>query len=422
MTTDTTALKQRIDLLDLVGRDTTLTKVATTRGGEYAGPCPFCVGTDRFRVQPERGLWWCRQCSPDEHWQDVIVYVMKRDGVSFQEACEILEGVSRGDPMQRERPHGSPQQPAEKPQPEPAEDWRQAATGLVKQCEEWLWSDAGAKAREWLQQRGLKFETLRRWRVGYNPEDQKIEGLWVWRGITIPWFIEDELWHVKVRLPTSQPPKYKAVKGGHPVLYGTDTLVDRRIAVLCEGEFDCMLLWQEVAHKLPHVGMVTVGGADTGLSSGAIPYLLPIARIMVAYDMDAAGEKGAEKMLDVSARMKRIKVPLGKDITDFHHQGGRLRDWVESNIARLGEWDQAEADRLLAEMLERCAARYAELGGGQGAKFHDLLDVLGREVDDAMAVRDMERLRKATQDYERFVASYCDGMLSSKERQESTVA
>lgn len=79
-----------IDLLDLIGRDTTLKKVSGTRGGEYAGACPFCGGTDRLRVQPEQGQWWCRQCSPTEHWNSAADYVMQRDTVSFVEAKQIL--------------------------------------------------------------------------------------------------------------------------------------------------------------------------------------------------------------------------------------------------------------------------------------------------------------------------------------------
>jgi Zinc-binding domain of primase-helicase len=62
---DADAIKARVDLVDLAGRDVHLRKVATTRGGEWAGPCPFCGGRDRFRVQPEKGLWFCRQCSPN---------------------------------------------------------------------------------------------------------------------------------------------------------------------------------------------------------------------------------------------------------------------------------------------------------------------------------------------------------------------
>ena len=63
--TDTAVLRQSVDLLALVGADSRLVKVASTRGGEYAGPCPFCGGEDRFRVQPEQGQWFCRQCSSD---------------------------------------------------------------------------------------------------------------------------------------------------------------------------------------------------------------------------------------------------------------------------------------------------------------------------------------------------------------------
>jgi DNA primase len=66
-----------------------LKKIATTRDGEFAGPCPFCGGRDRFRVQPQEGLWFCRQCSPDGRWQDAIAFVMRRDGVLFAEDLTI---------------------------------------------------------------------------------------------------------------------------------------------------------------------------------------------------------------------------------------------------------------------------------------------------------------------------------------------
>ncbi|MGQ9689401.1 MAG: CHC2 zinc finger domain-containing protein, partial [Desulfobaccales bacterium] len=63
-------------------------KVASTGGGEYAGPCPFCRdGKDRFRVWPEQGeggRWWCRQCGKSG---DVIQYLRDIRGLSFREAC-----------------------------------------------------------------------------------------------------------------------------------------------------------------------------------------------------------------------------------------------------------------------------------------------------------------------------------------------
>jgi hypothetical protein len=48
------------DLLNLIGRDTTLRKTSSYNGGEYSGPCPLCRrGTDRFKVWPKLGKWAC---------------------------------------------------------------------------------------------------------------------------------------------------------------------------------------------------------------------------------------------------------------------------------------------------------------------------------------------------------------------------
>jgi hypothetical protein len=89
---DAQDVKRHVDLLALIGRDTQLTRIAATRGGEYAGACPFCGGDDRFRVHPEPGEWWCRHCSPSEKWEDAIAYVMRRDRLTFPEALAQLAG------------------------------------------------------------------------------------------------------------------------------------------------------------------------------------------------------------------------------------------------------------------------------------------------------------------------------------------
>jgi phage/plasmid primase-like uncharacterized protein len=53
------------DMVQLAeGAGVALKKVASTNGGEWAGPCPGCGGSDRFRVWPVdrggRGSFWCR--------------------------------------------------------------------------------------------------------------------------------------------------------------------------------------------------------------------------------------------------------------------------------------------------------------------------------------------------------------------------
>jgi len=87
-------LKTRVDLLALCGSE--LTRVANTNGGEYAGPCPFCGGEDRFHLQPytESGSrWFCRQCTGDPqvgYWRDIFDFVMRRDGIGFVDAYRLL--------------------------------------------------------------------------------------------------------------------------------------------------------------------------------------------------------------------------------------------------------------------------------------------------------------------------------------------
>lgn len=84
--------ERSIDLLELIGHDTRLKKSSNVngRGPEYEGACPFCGGKDRLRVQPEMGQWWCRQCSPNEHWGSAADYIMRRDNVDFKAAMKTL--------------------------------------------------------------------------------------------------------------------------------------------------------------------------------------------------------------------------------------------------------------------------------------------------------------------------------------------
>jgi len=71
-----------------------LKRVSSSGGGEYAGPCPFCGGTDRFRCWPTKGRAWCRQCG----WKgDAIQLLRDRDGLSFFEARRQL-GLSTDRP------------------------------------------------------------------------------------------------------------------------------------------------------------------------------------------------------------------------------------------------------------------------------------------------------------------------------------
>jgi hypothetical protein len=68
-----------------------LKKVATSRGGEYKGQCPFCGGDDRFVVWPAENKWSCRHCVDTSLTpQDAIDFIRKRDDIGFVEALQKL--------------------------------------------------------------------------------------------------------------------------------------------------------------------------------------------------------------------------------------------------------------------------------------------------------------------------------------------
>src|SRR5712672_2531218 len=106
-------------------------------------------------------------------------------------------------------------------------------------------------------------------------------------------------------------------------MFGADTLVAAEAAILTAGEVETLLLWQEVGVL---VGVATLGSCNRGVSPKALRYLLGCPRLLVAYDGDAEGEKGAERLGQLSPRMQRVRPPVGKDVTAFWQAGGRMRD------------------------------------------------------------------------------------------------
>jgi DNA primase len=144
-------------------------------------------------------------------------------------------------------------------------------------------------------------------------------------GITIPWFAADALWAVKVRRAYGTP-KYQQIKGGNVNgLYGADELASREVALFCEGEFDALLARQEAGSL---ISPVTLSSATAILSSRWYAELTHCHTILVAYDRDAAGEKGANRLLSLSPRFRPVEIPAGKDITEFYMKDGDVYHWI----------------------------------------------------------------------------------------------
>lgn len=328
-----------VDLLAMVEAATTLRKVASTRGGEWAGACPLCGGRDRFRVQPnhpEGARWFCRGCG-DGRWHDAIEYMRRRHGLSFREAVARLAGATDlwvAD-TRLDRPPAAHPAPLRPPGPQ----WQAAARPFVEACERQLWSPAGARALAWLRSRQLSDATIRGARLGYNAADRwedratwglpaeqndcgRPKGVWLPRGITIPWELADQLWRVNIRRPVQ--PKYVGPAGSANGLYSADALNGDRTAMLVEGELDALTVAEQAGDL---VAAVATGSTAGSRRPRWIARLARATLVLVAFDNDAAGEEAARYWAGVLPNARRWR-PYWSDANAMAQARVDLRAWV----------------------------------------------------------------------------------------------
>jgi len=294
-------------------RDTPLRKVAATHGGEYAGPCPFCGGEDRFRVWPEEGRFWCRQCGATG---SAIDYLRQKHNMGFREAMRTL-GDQVATVTATRRP--GPTSRSEKPSPP---SWAAAGEKLAAECHAALLKDA--RALGYLHGRGLGDQTIAEFGLGWNPRSAYRHGVSLPAGWTIPlWGVDGAFYGLQVRQPDGVGPKYKLLPGSHHPLMGR--LTGKPVLLVTEGAFDMMLAWQEVGDT---VDVATLGSASADPLPWAV-HLLSYQRILLCYDMDGAGERGRAKWANVGG-VAHVRLPLagGKDVTDFAKAGSDLRTWL----------------------------------------------------------------------------------------------
>lgn len=302
--------------------------------------------------------WHCFTASCGKHGGPVR-WVMEYHNKTKEEALEMLTGNAPLPTQTYTPPPPRPDQP-----PGPA--WQARAQTLVERAEAALWGDAGNAPVEWtvsdpdtgnavtrslspldwLRERGLSDDTLRFWHIGYipltwrdNPTRWGFGGgkpVWVPQGILIPCQIGNLIWYLKIRRQKGNP-KYIHVRKSQPALYMMQTLEFSDKVVFTEGELDALLLWQEVEAL---TAVVTLGSASNALSVvtwGA--YLLGTRYRWQAYDTDASGQVGGDKLTWMNTR--RLKVPRlrpnDKDLTDFYKSGGNLRGLFQTEIDTIEE-------------------------------------------------------------------------------------
>ena len=221
-----------------------------------------------------------------------------------------------------------------------------------------------------------------------------------------------EIYYIKIRQPDGylEGDKYMCIRmlgsgAEHSAshLYGLDDLRGCTDAILCEGEYDALLLRQFVG---PLCGVAATGSASKGLDADAIAVLCGVRRVFVAYDSDKPGQDGADKLAALSARMRVIPPPGGEhDITDAWKAGHDLAAWA---VEHIGPGDPDKRAAWLAHYL-------GSVGDGP------LRDALQADLDEsqrAMVAAELANLPHGTNRYTRDIDASIEASIYQSEAAE----
>jgi DNA primase len=294
-----------------------------------------------FQVDARKGRWKCFGCS---EYGDAPSLVMKLRGMTFPDAVRWLAEQSNvvvpssqsknlvhppkgGGVLGQAKPAPS-KAPAEQPTGIRLAD----ALTLVETAAARLWSVSGATALEYLRGRGLEDSGIRAARLGVVPNvaipKKDGSGTWNATGITIPWFDGDRLTLVKIRQPGDRKPKYGEAFRDRPTIYPAPSMVQPgRPLVICEGEFDALLLGQQIGDL---VQVITLGSASNRPAGPILDAMLAAPTWYLALDGDEAGDKSAATW---PARARRVRPPAPyKDWGDVHKAGFNLVRYIWGGI------------------------------------------------------------------------------------------
>ncbi|HXW33680.1 MAG TPA: DNA primase, partial [Acidimicrobiales bacterium] len=355
---DVARVRAATDIVALIGERAALKR----QGRRWLGLCPFHQEkTPSFSVNAEEGFYYCFGCQQSG---DAITFVRATERVDFVEAVRRLAeraGITI----------------AEDPSVTAGRQARAKLTQAMERAVDWYHErlleakDAGS-ARDYLRSRGYDGEVVRRYKLGWAPDDW--DALAKELGVSDRVLIDTGLGFVnrlgrqqdafraRVIFPIFDPagrpialggrilpppegssgpgggPKYKNSQDGplyskRRTLYGLNwakqAIVNSGEAVVCEGYTDVIACFLAGVPR-------AVATCGTALAEEHFRLLRNFAtRIVLAYDSDAAGQSGAGRVYEWERNhevdLYVAALPSGTDPADLARSDpGQLRRAIEN--------------------------------------------------------------------------------------------
>lgn len=420
----TDRIKERIDIVGLIGESLPLKRA----GSNFKARCPFHEeDTPSFMVSPTRQMFHCFGCGESG---DVFSWLMKREGMSFPEALRVL-AQRAGVPLTFERSERR----------EEKERLRETLNLAVLFYQRILLETAdGRAARAYLEERGLRPETVRDWRLGYCPplstpmvqkagergvaEEDLLRAGILHRGQSRTF----EFFHGRILFPLTDVhgsavglagrvfeggdrpshsaeasrdiPKYinspeTALYTKSRVLYGLDRAKDairkENFAVLVEGYTDVIL-----SHQVEVRNVVATSG--TALTEDHLQLLRRFTdRLAFSFDADAAGDAATRRAVDLAlAAGFLVSVVVLPDDQDPADLAAENADAWRSAVA--------QREEMFTFFLRRAQKAYgADSVEEKKAVAADLLPLIARVQDHVVAGQYAQQLASLLHIEPRFV-------------------
>lgn len=374
------------EYIDEVVRRSDITEVVSSyvqlrhRGRTHTGLCPFhSEKTPSFVVYPETQSFYCFGCGAGG---DVITFVRKINNLDYVEAVKMLAGRA-GMPMPEED--------------DKAGRLRSRVLAINKEAARFFYeqlnaeNDAARAARAYWRGRGLSDSTIRRFGLGFSPNDFGA----LRRHLRTRGYTEEEMLASGLQKRSEKGNVYDVFRGrvmtpifdlrGNVIAFGGRVLGDEkpkyinspetlvykkskamfalniakksasRRYILCEGYMDVISLHQ--------AGFDTaVAACGTALTPDQVRLLGEYAdEVVLCYDSDEAGQKATARSLGLFAespvKVSVLNIPGAKDPDEFIKKYGRERfeallngtsNAIEYKLAKVREkYDLARpADRV----------------------------------------------------------------------------
>lgn len=313
---DIELIKSKINIVDLIQEYLPLKK----SGINFKANCPFHQEkTPSFMVSPERQIWHCFGCS---RGGDVFKFLMEKEGLEFKDALEILAQKAGVVLKKGTRDKGKGES-----------DRLYEINQKAAQFYNYLLTEnkVGIKALSYLQNRGITLATIKKFNLGYAPQNwETLVKFLKNRGFTQQELIDSGLivtssrggydrFRGRIMFPLSDSrgrvlgfsgrvlgddlPKYintpqtKIFDKSH-FLLGLDlsksVIKEKNVAIIVEGEMDFLMSFQSGVKNV-------VASKGTALTQSQVEEIKKYAStILLCFDIDLAGDAASRRGIEIA--------------------------------------------------------------------------------------------------------------------------